>query len=82
MICIRNFQFLKLQWFPGDLGNVELSDHVITFGVHEEGLLTIGLWARTGAVCHSKAIDSEQEISVQIGAHVESLLSQQGPWKR
>ncbi|KAK8899925.1 hypothetical protein M9Y10_002248 [Tritrichomonas musculus] len=68
--------------FPGIQSNLKLSDHSVTLRLHEESIISTGLWCQPGVVSTIECHNPPKNLQIQIGSHSLSLIANNGPWKR
>jgi hypothetical protein len=71
------------QVFPGETGIVSLGENEVQVPVQSNELVSTGLWLPAGVTSHVTLVDDDAHpFAVRIGSHAESLLLENGPWKR
>ncbi|OHT03062.1 hypothetical protein TRFO_29622 [Tritrichomonas foetus] len=68
--------------FPGDSGEIELSNHNLHLSIGSFAWFSTGLWLPKGKIGKIRIKTPMPFLHVQIGSHQDSLLSKAGPWKR
>ena len=69
--------------FPGTCPPEAVSNHELEVRLRDEMWISTGLWLPAGKVANIVMhTGTTASLTIQIGAHTESLLTRQGPWKR
>ena len=69
--------------FPGLCPPESVATHELEVRLRNEMWMSTGLWLPAGKVGHIiMHTGTTASLTIQVGAHTESLLTRQGPWKR
>ncbi|OHT02909.1 hypothetical protein TRFO_06975 [Tritrichomonas foetus] len=72
----------EVEIFPGKVGNIKCGTFKKRFKISSFEWVSTGLFLPYGIIATVRPSQLFDHVHLQIGAHHESLLSKQGPWKR